>query len=260
MMEGRMMSYLEKVKEIVHFGKLYSMNVNDLWEILDEAKPIIFDGHFELLCGRHSDKFFRFAEIAQFPYFMSMISREMIAWFKDEVGEELKANVALSPSSAGLILAYDIARELNGYSGMRAVQTLCDQETGKPIPELANGFEIRRGEKVLIVNDVTTTGKGVETLIDVAKDNGGEVIGICLFANRGKDVAEVKNLKKEYGEKFHAIIELDMESYEVDEDGKCPICLSREPKVLIQSKQINHLPLYSTENEYNLYVKKLEAA
>lgn len=244
------MSYLEKIKKVVSINDLCFLKEDDIWEILDTSKAIIFDGHFELVSNRHTDIFFRFAAISQYPSFVAKISKELVAWLKES--EISKIDVVLGPSSQGLFFAYDIARELNGTMGTRAVYAAINKKTGRPVEKLIEGFEIKPNEKVLVVNDMTTTGEGLETLTRLAeKEYPGKVIGVCLFANRGIDEEIVSKVKNNYN--FHSIIDLKLSSWSKSECNKK--CLKKH---LIKSKNINHLPIYSEEDEYERYIKKLE--
>ncbi len=244
------MSYLERVKDVVNINDLCFLKEDDIWETLDTSKAIIFDGHFELISNRHTDTFFRFAAISQYPTYVAKISKELVAWLKHNDIPEI--DVVLGPSSQGLFFAYDIARELNGTMGTRAVYAAINKKTGRPAKELVEGFEIKPDEKVLVVNDLTTTGEGLDTLISLAEKKSGQVVGVCLFANRGIGVQKVEEISNQY--KFHSIIDLDMPFWSKTE---CSRKCDREKK-MIYSKDINHLPIYSEENEYERYIKKLE--
>lgn len=246
-------SYLERVKEIVTVNDPHSKAEQDIWDILDTSKAVILDGHFELLSERHTDKFFRFAAITQFPYFVSKISKEMVAWLKNN-GVPSKVDVILGPASQGMFFAYDIARELNGTMKTRAVYAAINKKNGYPVESFVEGFEIKPGENVLIVNDMTTTGSGIKTLITLAERASAKVIGICLFANRGIGVEEVEKIKSKY--LFHSIIDLNMPSWE-PKDCKNK-CLTDKP--LIKAYVLHHLPIYSVEDAYKRYVEKLRVA
>lgn len=245
--------YLERVKEVVKTNKLFSLKEDDLWEILDKSKAVIFDGHFELLSKKHSDMFFRFATISQYPSFLAKISKELIKCLKDS--ENLSnIDVVLGPTSQGMFFAYDIARELTDITDnktTRAVYSLIDKDNGRPIEELAKGFRIEPNENVLIVNDMTSTGGGIETLIRLTEKAGAKVIGICVFANRGINEKKVKKIKNNYD--FHSVIDLNMPSWPKTEcKNKCD-----SNKKLIKSKDIHHLPIYSVENAYERYAQKI---
>jgi len=245
-------SYLERVQEIVTINKPHLKASDEIWNILDTTKAIIFDGHFELLSKRHSDKFFRFAAITQYPYFVSKISQEMVAWIRNNNTE--KIDVTLSPASQGMFFAYDLARELNGTMKTRAVYAAIDKDTGYPKEGFVEGFEIRRGERVLVVNDMTTTGHGLQTLINLVEKSYAKVVGVCLFGDRGVGEDNIKEIKRAYS--FHSIVDLNMPSWPAED---CRIrCLSN--KRLIKAVELHHLPIYSEENAYELYVEKLEEA
>ncbi len=226
-------TYEELVRDITTTNDLFSLNEKDVYEILYEARPIWFYGHFELLSNRHTDTFFRFALIAQRPWLMGKISKEMISWISYL---NLEVDVILGTSRAGLLFAYDIARELSKKRRTRAVYAKSDQETGYPLPQLLEGFNIKAGERVLIVNDIITTGRGVEILIDLAKAYGSEVAGICLFASRASetDTARVKQIKDEFKENFHTIVNFKMNNWEKE---KCDLCAKGVPYV--RSAEIN---------------------
>lgn len=248
------MDYLQRIRDIVKVNHLYSLQESDLWEMMDFSKAIILDGHFELLCKKHSELFFRFAAISQYPSYVAKISKELVAWVKQNKSLP-SIDVVLGPTSQGMFFAYDIARELNGdaRNGItRAVYATID-ETGRPQNELAKGFEIKSNESVLVVNDMATTGEGLQTLIQLVEDADGRVAGIGLFANRGLDEYLVKELQKKYTSKFHSIIDLDMPTWDTADCQRCDV---NSP--IIKSGELNHLPIYNDERSYQLYIKKLK--
>lgn len=248
------MDYLQRIQNIVKIQHLYASREDEIWDMLDSSKAIILDGHFELLCGKHSGIFFRFAAISQYPTFVAKISRELIAWV--EQAETLPSiDVVLGPTSQGMFFAYDIARELNGKAPngiTRAVYASIDKE-GRPQKTLAKGFEIKPNENVLIVNDMTTTGAGLQTLVQLVERARGNVAGIGIFANRGLGESIVEELQRKYTSRFHSILELDTPAWEA---VNCSLCKKNVP--LVKSREINHLPIYNDENTYQLYVEKLK--
>ncbi|MFH1097136.1 MAG: phosphoribosyltransferase family protein [Candidatus Desantisbacteria bacterium] len=247
-------TYLQRVKEVVKINHLYHLEESMIWEMLDSSKAITFDGHFELLSKKHSDTFFRFAAISQYPSFVAKISKEMVAWLTTDCEKIADINVVLGPASQGMFFAYDIAREFNGRMGCRAVYTAIDND-GSPKGDLIEGFDIKPGENVLIVNDMATTGNGLERLAQlVEKKCGANVVAICLFANRGMDEEKIQLLEKKY--KFHSILDLNMPSWPKKQcNQKC-----NQNRMLIHSGKLNHLPIYTEENAYDLYVAKLQHA
>lgn len=225
-------SYEELVREITQINKLYSISEGELLEILDVSKALLFNGHFELLSDIHTDIFLRFSLIAQYPWLMSRISREMLKWIDEEdVGN---IDVILGTSRAGKWFAYDIARELNGKMKSRAVYAKNDEKTGYPMKELLDGFYIKKNDRVLIVNDLTTTGTGLLNLIDLVESYSGKVVGICVFASRAHHVERLKKIIDEY--KFHSIVEFKMKGWN---KSKCPLCA--KGMEYVKSMDINSL-------------------
>lgn len=210
-------SYRDLVRGVTKVNRLYSINEDDLFEILYASKALMFNGHFELLSNIHTDAFLRFALIAQYPWMMSRISKEMLGWIDEtNIGG---IDIVLGTSRAGKWFAYDIARELNGKMKCRAVYSKTDTETGYPMKELLDGFIIRKKERVLIVNDLTTTGTGLCNLIDLAESYNAIVVGICVFASRAHGAKCLERIENNYN--FHSIVELDMEFWDKNE---CPLC------------------------------------
>lgn len=243
-------TYLDRIKEVVAVDPFHSDIENDIVKMLDVTKAIIFDGHFRLLCRRHTDIFFRFAAISQYPHYMSLISRAMVKWLKSGVIAP-NIDVILSPSSAGMFLAYDIARELNGTMKTRAAYTAIDEEGGYPSTELIEGFEIKEDENVLIVNDMTTTGNGLATLVKASQKAKARVVGICIFGNRGVHEKNVKEISGKFP--LHSIVNLNMPSWNPLECRKRCV----PGRQLIGSSRLNHLPIYSTEDANERYLKKI---
>jgi orotate phosphoribosyltransferase len=246
--------YLKRIREIVTINEEHLDSENMIFNILQDSGAIMLDGHFELLAKYHTDKFFRFSCITQFPSLLSKISKEMLKWLrKNEIDKNI--DVVLSPASQGMFFAYDIARELNGSNKTitRAVYAPIEKnigkEEGRPISSLIEGFQIRKGENVLIVNDMTTTGSGLENLIKIVTDNMAEIVGICLFANRGMNEEKIKKIMTNY--KFHSIINIEMNYW--PKEG-CELCKQNKP--LIESCKINHMPIYSSENSYELLIER----
>ena len=96
------MNYLQRIRNIVKINHLYSLQESDLWEMMDFSKAIILDGHFELLCKKHSELFFRFAAISQYPSYVAKISKELVAWVKQNKSLP-SIDVVLGPTSQGML-------------------------------------------------------------------------------------------------------------------------------------------------------------
>lgn len=223
----------EEIKRIIKINTLFSLGENDVIEMLRDSKAIFFKGHFQLLTFElHTDQFFRFASIAQYPKFIAQISTEMISWIKQQdIGN---IDVVLGPTSAGMFFAYDVAKALyKSKMETRAVYASYNPDAGVIEEKLVDGFEIKTGEDVLIVNDMTTTGKGLKTLCNIVQKNKGNIIGICIFAKRDNGQFQlVKELMSKY--RFRFIVDLKMNQWKKTE---CKLCKDNIPFVYSKDLQ-----------------------
>ncbi len=176
-------------------------------EIMKKTEALL-EGHFLLSSGKHSNRYIQCAKVLQYPEEAEKILSIVVNRLKD-----LEIDVVLGPAMGGVIVAYEIGRQL----GKKAIFT--EREVGTDEMALKRGFEIKKGEKVLISEDVVTTGKSALEAIDVVEKLGGEVVGIACIADRSKG-------KLEYP--IYSAIKLDIESYERDD---CPYCKKGLPYV-----------------------------
>lgn len=172
-------------------------NVNVL-EILKEADALL-EGHFLLSSGRHSNRYVQCAKLLQYPDKAEKVLSVTYNKIKD-----LDFDIVLGPAMGGVIVAYELGRQLQ----KPAIFT--ERVEGKMT--LRRGFEIEPGQKVLITEDVVTTGKSSLETAEVIKSLGGEVIGIACIVDR-------KTSNIEYP--IYSAIELKIESFTPEE---CPLC------------------------------------
>jgi len=244
--------YEKLVRETIKASPLYSMSEDQLVEIFLVSKALLFNGHFKLLSGLHTDTFLRFALIAQHPWLMSRISKEMSAWIeKVNLGD---IDVVLGTSRAGKWFAYDLARELNGRMKCRAVYATTDK-SGYP-KELLDGFVIKKKERVLIVNDLNTTGNGLKQLSNIAESYNANIAGMCVFSSRAPSqtmAGLIPKLIKKY--KFHSIVDLNMTHWN---KNVCLFCKKNMPYV--NSIDLNSLTNRTTIKKILEPLKDLKAA
>ncbi len=144
----------------------------------------LLEGHFKLTSGLHSNGYMQCARVLQHPAHAEALGRELGGRVR-----KLGADVVLSPALGGLIIGHEVARSL----GVRAI--FAERQDGRLT--LRRGFAIETGERVLVVEDVVTTGGSTRETMDVARESGGRVVGAAAIVNRGGDV----NL----GVPFHAL-------------------------------------------------------
>ncbi|MFO7154217.1 MAG: orotate phosphoribosyltransferase [Caldicoprobacter oshimai] len=176
---------------------------------------VLLQGHFLLTSGRHSGEYLQCAKVFQYPRYAEEITRALADKFKDD-----RIDIVVGPAIGGIILSYEMGRCL----GIKTI--FAEREDGKMT--LRRGFEIPEGSRVLVVEDVVTTGGSVKEVMEVVKNCGGEVVGVGAVVDRsGGNV--------DFGVKFHSVISMDVKSYAPEE---CPICRTGLPLVKPGSRNI----------------------
>jgi orotate phosphoribosyltransferase len=138
-----------------------------------EKSEALLKGHFLLASGLHSPVYWEKARVLQFPQYTEKLCR-MIADRYRKAGVQVVAG----PTTPGIILSYETARQL----GVRGI--FAEKDESKGIREFRRGFEIKPGEKVLIVDDIFTTGGSIREVIDAVKKLGGDIVGIGVMVDR----------------------------------------------------------------------------
>jgi orotate phosphoribosyltransferase len=167
-------------------------------EVLKEVEALI-EGHFLLSSGKHSDRYCQCAKLLQYPD----KSEKVIAIVAGKV-KAMKVDLVVGPAMGGIIVAYELGRQL----GIPAVFT----ERVDGMMALRRGFDIKPGQRVLIAEDVVTTGKSSMETVEVIESFGGEVVGIACIADRS--IADV-------GFPIYGAIKLQIETWDKD---MCPLC------------------------------------
>ncbi|MFL3008917.1 MAG: orotate phosphoribosyltransferase [Candidatus Neomarinimicrobiota bacterium] len=166
----------------------------------------LLEGHFVLTSGRHSRSYFQCAKVLQYPEYLTAFS-VMIA---DEF-ESKKPDVIISPAVGGIVLGTEVGTQL----GCRTI--FAERKNGEMI--IRRGFEINANEKVLVVEDVITTGGSVQETINLVEKSKGEVIGVGVLVDRS-------NGKSKLHKHQYSIIKLNAVSYD---PSKVPNDLSKIP-------------------------------
>jgi orotate phosphoribosyltransferase len=192
------------------------LNKDRVLEILRET-GVLLEGHFLLTSGRHSNQYMQCAKILQYPNYAEEIAKGLAEEFKEDT-----IDIVVGPAMGGIIIAYELARQLN------AKNLFAERENGKMV--LRRGFSIPKGARVLVAEDVVTTGGSVFEVIDIVKEQGGEVAGVAVLVDRS-------NGSVEFGAKLRAALTADIISYEAEE---CPLCKEGKlPLVKPGSRNIN---------------------
>lgn len=139
---------------------------------LFRATNALLEGHFRLTSGLHSNGYLQCALVLQHPAHAEALGSALAARVR-----ELAPQVVLSPALGGLIIGHEVARAL----GVRAI--FAERQEGALT--LRRGFSIAPGERVLVIEDVVTTGGSTRETMDVATAAGGVVVGAGAIINRG---------------------------------------------------------------------------
>lgn len=169
-------------------------------KIMEEA-GVLQEGHFELTSGRHSARYLQCARIFQDARY----AEELCAGLAEKLGD-LEIGLVVGPAVGAVQMAYEVSRQL----GVKNIFT--ERENGKMT--LRRGFSISPGERVLIVEDVITTGGSVREVIDVVKKSGGVLAAVSCIVDRTGG-------KIDFETRFEALVSLETISYAPEE---CPLC------------------------------------
>ncbi|HOW22890.1 MAG TPA: orotate phosphoribosyltransferase [Sedimentibacter sp.] len=170
----------------------------DVLEILKECHALL-EGHFLLSSGKHSNRYCQCAKLLQYPD----KAEKIISIVKNKVSS-LNLDVIAGPAMGGITAAYELGRQL----GIKAIFT----ERENNVMTLRRGFEIKPGDRILIMEDVVTTGKSSMETAEVLEALGGVVVGIGCIVDR--KVSEIHL-------PVYSAIELYFDTYDQE---ACPMC------------------------------------
>jgi orotate phosphoribosyltransferase len=179
----------------------------DVMDLLAKTGAIL-DGHFLLSSGLHSERYLQCAKLLQYPPYAEEIGRELAKRYLCE-----KVDLVVGPALGGIVIAHEVARAL------RARCIFVERYEGRMT--LRRGFEIMRGEDVLIVEDVMTTGGSIKETIEIVKEYGGRVVGVAVIVDRSGG-------KVEMDVPIHSLATIEIKVYE---EERCPLCARSLPIV-----------------------------
>jgi orotate phosphoribosyltransferase len=168
----------------------------------------LLEGHFRLSSGLHSERYLQSALVLQYP--------ELAAQLGEALGERtrhLQATAVLSPALGGIVIGQEVGRAL----GVRAL--FAERQDG--VLTLRRGFTLSPSDRVLVVEDVITTGGSTRETIDVATAAGAHVLGAAAIIDRGSDPARVRL-------PLFSLVQLEVPAYQPE---SCPLCAKDMPVV-----------------------------
>ena len=195
------------------------MRPEDVQRLLEEVGAIR-QGHFELSSGLHSGVYVQCALVLQHPQHAERVGRALAAEFHD-----IQIDCVASPALGGVILGHEVARAI----GVRAIfveRNAAGQMT------LRRGFELKRDERVLVVEDVWTTGGSTCETIRVVEQSGARAVAAGAIINRSRG-------RLELSVRTEALLDLDVPSYQ---PGACPLCRAGTEAVKPGSRFVRATP------------------
>ncbi len=175
----------------------------------------LLEGHFRLTSGLHSPGYLQCALVLSHPESAELIGRAIA-----DRTRALRPTVVLSPAIGGIVIGHEVARAL----GVRAL--FAERQDGQLT--LRRGFTLSDRDRVLVVEDVLTTGGSTRETMDVAKAAGAQVVGAGSIVNRsGGTIA--------FDVPLESLLDYSLPTYEAD---KCPLCAQGLPVVKPGSRQV----------------------
>lgn len=187
--------------------------MNKVMELFERSGAVLH-GHFVLTSGLHSDTYMQCAKLFEF----GDISQELCCTAKDKV-VKYGADVVVSPATGAIIFGYELSKQL-GIPNMFAER----EKDGKFA--LRRGFELKPGSKVIIAENVVTTGGSVKEVIDLVNELGGKVVAVVEVVDRSGG-------KVDFGVPNESLLTIDVKTYKPEE---CPMCKAGTPAVKPGSK------------------------
>ena len=180
----------------------------ELWGLF-ETTGAVLKGHFLLSSGLHSPVYIQCAKLLQHPDLAERVCRTLA----EKVRGLGPVQAVVGPALGGIVVAYELARAL-GVRGMFA-----ERDNGRMC--LRRGFEVSPGERVLIAEDVVTTGRSSLEVAEVVRAAGGNPVGIACLVDRRPDATEPKL-------PVISLLRIELETFSPEE---CPLCREGIPLV-----------------------------
>ena len=164
-------------------------------------------GHFELASGLHSGHYFQCAQFLQHPKLASKVCSELARRFASK-----RPTVVVGPAIGGIVVSYEVARAL----GVRAFYS----ERVDAEMQLRRGFTVTKKDRVVICEDVITTGESARKVADLVEGLGARVVGVGVVVDRSGGAVKFPKLK------YERLLVLDFETFKPHD---CPLCKEQVP-------------------------------
>lgn len=183
------------------------MTADDVLDLFRKSGALL-EGHFRLTSGLHSERYLQSALVLQYPEFATALGDALA-----ERTHHLDPTVVLSPALGGVVIGQEVGRAL----GVRAM--FAERQDGALT--LRRGFTLSPSDRVLIVEDVMTTGGSTRETAQVAEQHGAHVVGAAAIVDRGDNAATL-NLP------LQTLVQMHVPTYQPEQ---CPLCAKGIPAV-----------------------------
>jgi len=187
----------------------------DIEKIYKEAEALL-EGHFILSSGNHSNRYLQSAKVLEEPKRASILADALAKMIKNS---GIEIDTVCAPALGGILAGYELARALE----VRSI--FVERKEGQM--ELRRGFEVKKGEKILICEDIITTGGSAMEASKIIEELGAEVVAFASLANRGfckrvgADSSPKTECKLPTNKPLFALADFTFEMFSPKE---CPLC------------------------------------
>lgn len=193
------------------------MNSDDILNVFKKAGGYITDSHIVYTSGKHGETYLNKDAIYPHTKEISLLCREIAQRFKDKDIE-----VVAAPALGGIILSQWSAYHLSDITH-REVLGVYTEKTADKNQIFTRGYDhLVKGKKVLVVEDITTTGGSVQKVINSIKQAGGTVVAVCVLVNRDPEAINSQSMEVS----FTALAQIKLQAWD---EPDCPLCKKNVP-------------------------------
>ncbi len=180
------------------------MTQDNILKIFEETGALL-EGHFQLASGLHSPQYFQCAIVLQYPKYTQLLCGRIAGHFSRN-----SIDVVVSPAIGGIVVGQEVGRQL----GVRTI--FAERKEG--LMRLRRGFEMASGERVMVCEDVITTGGSVYEVIDMLMNSGGIILGVGCIVDRSGGKAKFSAAREKSP---FSLLQMDVITYD---PRNCPLC------------------------------------
>ncbi|MFC2025005.1 orotate phosphoribosyltransferase [Chloroflexota bacterium] len=177
-------------------------------EILEKS-GVVLKGHFLLTSGLHSPVYWEKFKVLQFPHYTEQLCHMIANHFRKQ-----EIQVVAGPTTGGIILSFEVARQLG-------VRSIFAEKEGNKGRAFGRGFSINPGERVLVVDDILTTGGSIREVLEAVKNQDGIVVGVGVLIDRSEQ-------KVDFGVPLFSCHQAETITYPPE---NCPQCAAQIPLI-----------------------------